>query len=607
VSIIRLAPSSDAEALIHVDKSTAPFYLGWSLAIYCYRKACEDVMEAFELYRTIVPRVPIHFLLSEGSKHWIRDDRISGALLWSYNLNLLAEVVASTQCEQLHIECDAPLEFLQECRNRYSLDLIGRQTKRSVDRPVGWSWRLRQSLKSLTYSVSQDIAYTKRIYANVCRRRYSYQPTSHNLANRALKCSSEMGLSGQRPTVFIGIQGLTTHRFGGLVRALDKNYNLIPFFPHEDLNTNQLDIPGLTSIYGLINKRVFMLCVAQVLYLLGVQSLCLSLVRVRRPFFAHFFYQEYKEILQVSLSLLGLRQTFSAHKPAVVVAQGSYNGPHTKRIFNAASLAGAHTISIEQKIILSGQFAYQRVAGDCISGMPDSYIVAHKASHEALVSWSIDPTKVKVGYRGPILNVEKTELNTSRDSMEYEFNNIIGSIGNRQCLLILLSDSERVNLNILAHVNHLAAEKYILLIREHPNVPLNCQPTALGALELMSWVNCSSWPWSVMQLFDSAIAIAACSSAGLEAVEFGAVLIWLPFCTDLSVTYASMINSVGEICMTADELQVLVASLEDLDFYASLRNSQQTIFREMKLSPSGDLISCTLECIKNLLADSGPE
>jgi hypothetical protein len=606
VSIIRLAPSSDAAALIHVDNYTAPFYLGWSMATYCYRKACEDVMEAFELYRTMVPRVAIHFLLSEGSKHWIRDDRISGALLWSYNLNLLAEVVEATQCKQLHIECDAPLEFLQECRNRYSLDLIGRQTKRSADCPVGWRWKLRQGLKSLTHSVSQDIAYTKRIYANLCRRRHGYQSTSRNLANQALKCGSEIGLSGPRPTVFIGIQGLTTHRFGGLIRVLEESYNLIPFFPHEDLNKSQLDIPGLTSIYGLIGKRAFMLCIVKVLYLLGVQSLCLWLMRVRRPFFAHFFYQEYRDILQVSVSLLGLRQMFSAHGPTVVVAQGSYNGPHTKRIFNAASMAGAHTISIEQKIIFPDQFAYQRVAGDSISGMPNSYIVAHKASGEALVSWGIDPKKVKVGYRGPILNVEKTELDTSRNSMEYEYNKIIESAGNRQCLLLLLSDSESVNLNILTHVNHLAAEKYILLIREHPNVPLQCQPTALGALELMSWANCSSWPWSIMHSFDSAIAIAACSSAGLEAIEFGAVLIWLPFCTDLSVTYASMINSIGEICRTADELQVLAASLEDPDNYASLRSSQQRIFREMKLRPSGDLISCTLECIDNLLAASAP-
>jgi hypothetical protein len=92
MDVIRLAPSSDLTALIHVNHHTAPFYLGWSLATHCYYEACEEVMAVFNLYRTIVPKVPLHLLLSDQSKHWIRDDRISGALLWSYNLNLLGKL-----------------------------------------------------------------------------------------------------------------------------------------------------------------------------------------------------------------------------------------------------------------------------------------------------------------------------------------------------------------------------------------------------------------------------------------------------------------------------------------------------------------------------------
>jgi hypothetical protein len=65
-----------------------------------------------------------------------------------------------------------------------------------------------------------------------------------------------------------------------------------------------------------------------------------------------------------------------------------------------------------------------------------------------------------------------------------------------------------------------------------------------------------------------------------------------------------MINSVGEICATDDELRDLVASLEEIDVFFSVRNSQLAKLRAMKLSPSGDLITCTNESIDKLIASA---
>ena len=604
MDVIRLAPSSDLTALIHVNHHTAPFYLGWKLATHCYHEACDEVMAAFNVYRTVVPKVPLHFLLSEGSKHWIRDDRISGALLWSYNLNLLAEVVAATHCNQLHVECAAPAEFLQECRYRFSLHLIGWQTEKAVHNSEGWIWRLRISLWSLKNSIVQGIGNTKRIYANACGRRLTPQFTSTNLTNQVLGCSPKPHSSVQKSTVFLGIQGFTTHRFGDLARVLGNNNILIPFYPHDNLDTSVQEAASFPSVYRLIDNKSFMLCIAQALYLLGVQSLSLWSFKKKFPSFAQFFRQEYKDILLVCLHLLGLRQTFSSRKPAVVITQGSYNGPHTKRVLYAAYMSKVKTILIEQKVVLQNQFAYQVAAADSVSGMPDIYIVAHHASKETLVSWGVDPIKIKVGYRGPILNVEKTKLDTNPNLIEQECKRIVFERGNAHSLLILLSDSEKVNLNILAYIKNLETENFILLIREHPNVPLCSQSKALAALDQLSWFNCSSWPWSNLNSFDSVIAIAAHSSAGLEAIEYGAVLIWIPFCTDLSVTYASMINSVGEICATEEELRDLVASLEEIDVCFSVRNSQLAKLRKMKLSPSGDLVTCTNKSINKLIASA---
>lgn len=600
--VIRLAPSSDLTALIHVNHHTAPFYLGWRLATHCYHEACEEVIAAFNLYRTIVPKVPLHLLLSEQSKHWIRDDRISGALLWSYNLNLLAEVVAATQCEQLHVECAAPAEFLQECRSRFSLHLIGWQAEKALHNSGCLIWRPRISLRSLIHSIRHDIANTRRIYANACRRRLNSQLTSTNIINRALESSSKVHSSVSKPNIFLGIQGLTTHRFGELARVLENNGILIPFYPHENLDTSIQEAPSFPSVYRLIDDKSFILCIAQAIYLLGVQSLSLWHLRKRFPSFAQFFKQEYKDILLVCLHLLGLSQTFSSRKPAVVITQGSYNGPHTKRILYAAHASNVKTILIEQKVVLENQFAYQVDAGDSISGMPDIYIVAHHASQNTIASWGVDPMKIKVGYRGPTLNVEKTKLGMNPYLMEQVCKRIILERDGAHCLLILLSDSEKVNLNILDYLKNIETENFIMLIREHPNLPLSSQSTALAALDRKSWLNCTSWPWSILNSFDSVIAIAAHSSAGLEAIAYGSVLIWIPFCTDLSVTYASMISSVGEICATEDELLALVASLEEIDVYFSVRNNQLAKLREMKLTPSGDLITCTNESIEMLLA-----
>jgi len=203
-----------------------------------------------------------------------------------------------------------------------------------------------------------------------------------------------------------------------------------------------------------------------------------------------------------------------------------------------------------------------------------------------------------------VLLIFRGALETNPYLIEQECKRIVLERGSADCLLILLSDSEKVNLNIIDYIKNLETSNFILLIREHPNLPLSSQSKALGALDLGSWLNCTSWPWSILKSFDSVIAIAAHSSAGLEAIAYGAVLIWIPFCTDLSVTYATMINSVGEICATKDELRALVASLERNDVYFSVRNSQLTKLRDMNLKPSGDLITCTNESITTLIAST---
>ena len=598
MATIRLAASSDAVALVHVGKHTASYFLGWEKAKFCYLKSCKEVFGAFSSYRAITPNFSPHFLLTEGSKHWIRDDRISGPLLWCYNLNLLGELVKAVSSRELFVECDAPAEFLRECVRRYSMELVGHQGGLITRRSVSLLEKLKINAKTVSYRLRQDIAYSKRIYASICKRR------KFSASKRVDRADMHVGSTKepeQRQVVFTGIQGLTTHRFGSLLRAIDADYEQIAFFPHEDLSTDNLSCPSFSSIYGLISSYAFIGLLCQTVYLLFIQEICLWIMRIRHPLLVTYFRQQYRDILQVVLGLHGIKELFASRKPAVAIIQGSYNGPHTKRILHAAHLARVPTILIEQKIILPNQFAYQYMKGDWVSGMPTSYIVAHNASRSALISWGIDPSRIHVGYRGPILNIEKTEYSNDLESGESGVNEVANHSRSRQCLLILLSDSKRVNLSILSYIEEFANDKYCFLLREHPNVPLHDQPDVIQFFAGTCWANCTSQSWTLLESFQSVIAIAACSSAGLEAVEYGAFLVWLPFCTDLSVTYASMIDSIGRICTTSQELEELVSSIRDRGAFRTLYNSQRKILNDLGLSPTGDLVSSTLKLVKALL------
>jgi hypothetical protein len=320
----------------------------------------------------------------------------------------------------------------------------------------------------------------------------------------------------------------------------------------------------------------------------------------KNPFLVTYFKQSYRDILQVVLSLYGLKELFASCKPAIAIIQGSYNGPHTKRILHAAHMAKIPTILIEQKIIFPDQFAYQLVKGDWNSGISDTYIVAHKASRNALISWGINPNLVEVGYRGATLNSEQTENWITQECGESDVNEIASYSQSRQCLLILFSDYKSVNLNILANIQEFANDKYCFLIREHPNAPLGDQPEVINFLAGLRWANLSAKSWTLLESFKSVIAITACSSAGLEAIEYGAFLVWLPFCTDLSVTYASLIDSIGKICTNSQELKELVFSIEDKNTFRFLYNNQRRLLCDLGLSPAGDLVSTTLQLIMTL-------
>ena len=607
MTIIRLAASSDTSALVHVDNNTAPCFLGWRKATFCYRNACEEVMRAFSSYRDIIPHFSPHFLLTEGSKHWIRDDRISGALLWCYNLSLLGELVKTVRSRKLFVECEAPREFLNECVRRYSMELVSHQSGSISGRSMSLAGKLKMKAKTIAHDLRQDMDYTKRIYASICRKREfaAPKPSEHNTS--LLKPIGSTKKPAQRQVILIGIQSPTNHRFGSLIRLLEKDHDLIAFRPHEEAEADHLICPNFSSIYALVSRNAFIGYLLLTVYLLLVQKQCLWIMRFKNPFLATYFKQQYRDVLQVVLGLYGLKGLFASCKPAIAIIQGSYNGPHTKRILHAAHLAKVPTILIEQKIIFPDQFAYQLVKGDWVSGISDSYIVAHNASRNALVSWGIDPNMIEVGYRGPTLNAEQAEHQIAQESGESDVNEVARHSRSRQCLLILLSDSKRVNLNILANIQGFTNDKYCFLIREHPNTPLSDQPEVVHFFAGTSWVNCSAKSWTLLESFHSVIAITACSSAGLEAVEYGAFIVWLPFCTDLSVTYASMIDSIGQICTNSQELKELVSSIEDRNTFGSLYNNQRKLLSDLGLSPAGSLVSSTHKLVMKLNPESTEE
>jgi hypothetical protein len=589
--ILRLAPSTDAEALIHIDDQPAPIALGWANSKVCYEKACHDVSAAFCDYRRLAARAPYHFLLVEGSKYWIRTDRLDGALLWSYNLHLLVESISQTSATILQIEASAPPAFLSLCVTRHRLQLvyIDRATKDSRCTKKGSRIA---TAKTLFRFVIRDLQTIARLYVSTSRLRQALKPTCESL--RFSNSKASLPSPPTLPLVLLAIGGLKSHRFGYLLKCLSRNYSLLLFSPKEDLSAHVADNHQFFSPYQFISKAVFFTCIIRSIYLLALQEFCLAFLGSKYKFFVTFFRQSPAGLLQIILNLSALKHAFSALNPSLVVSQGSYNGPHTKRIFFAASLAHVPSISIEQKIIFPNNLAYIRLQDDANLAMPSAYIVAHEFSKKSLESWGLDPASIDVGYRGPILNAENTPLSIAESpSIDLESDFVIAS-RNRQPLLVLFSDSSRVNLSLLRYIDGLADDHHFFLVREHPNLPIDQQPEALRFLESSLWINCTSHPWSFLRSFDSVIAISSCSSAGLEAIEYGAAIIWLPFCSDLSVVHSSMIDAVGEICLTPHDLKSLLEDLVNHDHFSVLYRRQLEVFIKMQLRPSGDLVSSVL-------------
>ena len=598
MAIIRLAPSSDAVALIHVDDLPAPCYIGWDASKKCYRDACNNVLDALSSYRNILPFLETPFLLTDGSKHWIRDDRLSGALLWSYNLSLLGEIIPILRCVEIQLECDAPVYFLSECKRLFSLSFINREGVAIVattQEPLNLAKRVKNVLKSSRYNYRQVLYLYKCIKK---RRTNLYSCGSFETKENANKLS--LSSSIVHKNVIIGIQGFTTHRFGSLLRDLKNEYAIVPFSPHENALSEALPEPGFISLYQFIGKFSFASCLVKISYLLLVQVICLHMLRRVHPFFSFFFRQSYTDILHVVFNQCALGNTVRALKPVGVIAQGSYNGPHTKRIFYSCRRNSCPSISIEQKAIFSTHFAYQRNPKDSCLTFPDIYIVGQGLSRNTLLSWGVSPKNISVGFRGSTLNAEKTARFLGQACDTSILDSIATDTNSNKSLLLLLSDSLCVNKNLIKYISNLPCKECLVLVREHPSVPLGDQPEVIAFLNDLKWIDCSSLPWTLISSLNNPIAITACSSSGLEAIQRGALLIWLPFCSDLSVVHASMIDCIGLICFSPEELVSIFNKLKDVDVYASLVGQQSDEITRIELTTSGHLSKVVMDSLNSL-------
>lgn len=582
---LRLAPSVETDALVMVDDVPAPAYLGWSIAKDCYRSSCEHVLETFDAFRDLIPDEVSRFRLAEGGSYWIRDDRLQGPLLWAYNYYLLKALIPLTGSRFIRIEVVAPPSFLEACTLRLCLQIrfcesLSSRSKSTTLPSLGWF----QNLPTASFIAKARLI--ARLFRQIRQRRSC-------LGSVSCRPSPSHGQpSNRRGCILIGIGGLTRHRFGELIRDLSVTDDVIPFDPKEVLSSGLDERAPICSVYQSLGLIPYLLFVLRSLFVFGHQSAALNSLCIRDPLLAPLFRQSFEEFLRASLHLHALSSFFRRLHPRLIISQGSYNGPHTRRIFYAAKHQGALSISIEQKLVCPNQFAYVVSPSDEHSSLPDYFIVAHRASRNALISWGVSAERIKVGYRGPIQNIELAE---QKDSSLMSYGSIPvsdGNDGSELTILLLLSDSLGVNQKLLGFLAHANLGRSFLLLRQHPNRPIESQPFLLDYLAGVKWLNCSSTSWEKISDFGSVVAVTACSSAGIEALSFGCALIWLPLCSDLAVTYADMIESVGAICLDPSAFLDELAKLHQPAGFRSHVATQQTEMSVAQMMPSGDLSLC---------------
>jgi hypothetical protein len=586
---ITLARGSGAAATLKIGDKSPIEFLGWDEGVACYQRAANRVKKLFELGKQQSKNPDLDFFLWEGSNYWIKHDNLIGPILWLFLSEVLVASIVKYEVDTLEIEItDVPEEFLDFCQTKLNLEIKSKVTPINLFKPI--------ILKNFKHSLSTIKLFLKLFIKSIIT--WQQKTVSADTTK-----SEQLG----RPIMLMSVRGWSNHRYGDLVEKLRQDFTVIGIYPKEYINNrcNQLE-DGILSCYQFLTINNIIQSLLKSIKILSIQSQTSKEYLKEDYLAAKLILQDINQLFKVILQYEALQQLLATLSPSAFIVDGSYNSVYFRRCFLACKKAHVKSISIVQKTLfnIASDFDYS----NSYRSLPDCFIVHQPSSKELLIQQGVPESKIKVGYRGhaikSLANRNRLEIQPDLEDSD-PGNNFTQDLGQNSnlYLLVLLDIRESINKELLIDILDIIAtegDKLKLLLRQHPSLPIHHQQEILPLIKNLNYQDVSHLSWIDFISERDTITLTPYSTASVEAVMSGSLLIWIPYYSEVTVTSHHLIDSFGKVCHSKIELSNSIEHFLKMgseERYAELLHQQECLKHQLSL-PTGNLTDCTYEFLK---------
>lgn len=568
---IILSKGNDASATLKIGDQNPSDYLGWNEVVACYKRASDRIDRFFEYGKENAIDSELEFYLYEGSSYWVRFDGLAGPILWLYLSEVLKSAIKRYQIETIRLDAKVPECFLRFCKEHLGLEQIDETHEKVV---LKWKSYAKHKLKS-PYNIVKVALVTITVSLRNIRRKNA------NISK------------SKRKVLLVFLRGWSNHRYGGLISQLKNDYKVIGVYPKEFINKFRGQYEeGIISNCQHINLLMALKVFYNSIRLLKIQRKKEDRKQIYDYFQTSLLRQSFEEIFKVILQTEAYKKMIEHYKPLSIIESGSYNSPNARRICKACKEMKVKSINIMQKAVIGSQVYFKFNWEEKNQSLPNYFIVHQLSSKKTIQSWGVPESNIYVGYRGAGLCYDTSEELVKIDQKTLKHNEKLK-------LLVLLHNNSTVNERIIVDALSVAEKNDLnILVRQHPNLQLKDQKRILELLDDIRWEDVSNKAWNDFVIYGNTITITPVSSASVEAISYGSVLLWIPYCSDIAVVQNDLIDTIGTVCQSSIELAEKIKLFTDKDArFKELEKQKYQLENELSL-PSGDLIEAVYKCLE---------
>lgn len=264
---------------------------------------------------------------------------------------------------------------------------------------------------------------------------------------------------------------------------------------------------------------------------------------LQTQYFPQTFFVVFRQLLTEELIQL--------YKPREVIVVQTIGDPQSRYLTNAVSKFGIKTKVFScrpmvsnmrpEDIILPHEIDSQ---GNPLYGLGDAIVVLDKFSLKSLVKMGYPEWRIEKFDTGLRSKVTKKRL---KKGFLFLFNGENYSVP----LLRLL---ENVNLDL---------GKFNIYVKNHPLLSFTAEEQRLfGTIFSNSYTDLSNFGMHELDLSE-VVCFTTFSTSGVEAVQRGAGLVWLPFTTERMIQFAEVMKVIGQIVKEPGDLSMLIEKMHD--------------------------------------------